>query len=187
MRKLLLLYLTIIISGSLHAQLIAVKNNLLYDFTATPNLGVEVGISKHLTFDLTGRFHPWSLQDRKTLKHWQIQPELRYWFSERFDEHFIGLHAQYMDYNFYGFKLPWGMEKRFGYDGTSYSAGLSYGYQLYISPRWNIEFTIGVGYSRFDYTKYEYDAIFDKYDIGLFNRDYYGLTKLGISFVYLIK
>ena len=39
---------------------IAVKNNLLYSATASLNLGVEVGLSQHWSFDLSGNFNAWS-------------------------------------------------------------------------------------------------------------------------------
>lgn len=187
MKRMILLLLTVFSSGCLFAQSIAIKNNLLYDITATPNLGLEVGLSKHLSLDLTAGYHPWTLGDDKSLEHWQVQPELRYWLFERFDSHFFGLHGQYMDYDFLGFDLPWGMKKEHGYDGTSWGAGISYGYQLYLGPRWNMEFTIGGGYSNFKYTKYAINADGEKIDADQFKRNYYGFTKLGISIVYIIK
>lgn len=187
MRQIVFLFLIILSSGSIFAQNVAIKNNLLYDITATPNMGIEIGLNKRLSLDLSGGYHPWSLGDDKSLKHWLVQPELRYWFSERFDEHYLGLHAQYMDYDFYGFNLPWGMKKEERYEGTSLGAGLSYGYHLYLTPRWNIEFTIGGGFNRFEYTKYELNQQGDQIEAGLFKRYYYGFTKLGISIVYIIK
>lgn len=155
--------------------------------TATPNIGMELGISKHFSIDLSGGYQPWTFKENKSLKHLAVQPELRYWFFERFQEHFIGIHAQYMDYDFSGFNLPWGMDKEFAYNGNAIGAGLSYGYHLYLAPRWNVEFTIGGGYNRFEYTKYVLTEQNEKIDAGKFKRDYYGFTKLGISIVYLIK
>jgi Protein of unknown function (DUF3575). len=187
MKQLIFIFLTFFSTGGILAQNIAIKNNILYDATATPNLGIEVGLSKHLSFDVSGGCHPWSFNEDKSLKHWLVQPELRYWFSERFSEHYMGLHAQYMDYDFQGFNLPWGMKKGKRYDGTSWGFGLSYGYQLYLTPRWNMEFTLGGGYCQFEYTKYEPNQNGEKVDTGEFKRNYYGITKLGISIVYIIK
>ncbi len=55
------------------------------------------------------------------------------------------------------------MEKKNSYNGYAYGGGISYGYQLYVSPRWNVEFTAG----------------FPKGDapIGKFRNEYWGLTK----------
>lgn len=186
-RSIIPFFLFLFFTSSLFAQHIAIKNNVLYDITATPNLGVEFGLSKHVSFDLSAGYHPWSFNDDKSLKHWSIQPELRYWFIERMDEHYIGIHAQHMNYDFSGFDLPWGMKKEFGYDGTAWGGGLSYGYHLYLAPRWNMEFTIGIGYNQFKYTKYAFDNTGERVDAGLFKRNYFGLTKLGVSLVYIIK
>lgn len=187
MKRTIFLFLTIFYTGCLFAQNIAIKNNLLYDITATPNIGVELGLSKHLSLDVSAGYNPWSFNDDKSLKHWQVQPELRYWLFERFDAHYFGLHAQYMDYDFQGFDLPWGMKKEQGYDGTSWGAGISYGYHLYLTPRWGMEFTLGGGYSKFKYTKYELNKNGERVDAGEYKRNYYGFTKLGISIIYIIK
>ena len=99
--------------------------------------------------------------------------------------HFFGVHAQYIDYDFAGLKLLYGMEKKNSYNGNAYGGGISYGYQLYVSPRWNVEFTAGFGYLHFEYDKYAFprgDA-----PIGKFRNEYWGLTKAGISIVYIIK
>ena len=83
------------------------------------------------------------------------------------------------------FEAPvWDGEKN-SYNGNAYGGGISYGYQLYVSPRWNVEFTAGFGYLHFEYDKYAFprgDA-----PIGKFRNEYWGLTKAGISIVYIIK
>lgn len=78
-----------------------------------------------------------------------------------------------------------GWRKKNSYNGNAYGGGISYGYQLYVSPRWNVEFTAGFGYLHFEYDKYAFprgDA-----PIGKFRNEYWGLTKAGISIVYIIK
>lgn len=62
-------------------QYLALKTNLLYDATTTPNLGLEVSMGKHFTLDVSGNYNP---------------------------RNFL------------------------------------YGYQLYLSTRWNLEFTTGL-------------------------------------------
>ncbi|WP_080905044.1 DUF3575 domain-containing protein [Parabacteroides sp. Marseille-P3160] len=187
MKRTILLFSLLIYAGNLFPQSIALKNNLLYSATATPNLGLEIGIAKHFSVDLTGGYHPWSFTQDKSLQHWIVQPEFRYWFLERFDGHYLGFHAQYADYDLYGFDLPWGMDKEYAYDGHAIGGGLSYGYHLYLTSRWNMEFTIGGGYNQFRYLKYTINNRGEKDPIGDFKRDYFGLTKIGISLVYLIK
>lgn len=175
------------LTSGLSAQTIAIKNNVVHDATATPNLGVEVGLGKRLSLDFYGGYHPWELSQKRSFKHWIIQPELRYWLFERFDGHFAGVHAQYMEYDIYGLNNIWGFEKENGYDGDLWGVGISYGYHWYLSPRWNIEFTLGGGFNKFEYQKYLKIEENLKEDIGRFSRNYYGITKLGISVVFILK
>ena len=80
----------------------AIKTNALYWATTTANLGFEVGLSKNLTLDVSGNYNPWKFSDHKQIKHWLVQPELRYWLCERFYGHFFGLHAHYAEYIRFG-------------------------------------------------------------------------------------
>ena len=61
------------------AQDIAVKTNLLYWATSTPNIGFEFGLGKRTTLDLVGGYNPWTLNkdDNKKIKHWMVMPEFR--------------------------------------------------------------------------------------------------------------
>ena len=70
------------------AQKWAVKSNLLYDATATINLGVEAALGPRVTLDISGNYNPWEFGDARW-KHWLIQPEVRYWLCERFNGHFF--------------------------------------------------------------------------------------------------
>ena len=63
--------------------------------------------------------------------------------------------------------------------------GISYGYQLYLFPHWNIEFSAGVGFLHFEYDKSAYPA--DKEPAYKYRNNYFGPTKLGVSIVYIIK
>ena len=53
---------------------IAIKTNALYWATSTPNLGLEIGLAKKLTLDISGNYNPWKFSDNKQLKHWLVQP-----------------------------------------------------------------------------------------------------------------
>lgn len=46
------------------AQDWAIKTNVVYDATATANLGVEVGLAKKWTLDISGNFNAWSKNDQ---------------------------------------------------------------------------------------------------------------------------
>ena len=93
MKKILILIL--LMSGCFilesYAQKVTLKSNLLYDATATMNLGLEFGLARKWTLDVPVNYNPWKPDNGRRLRHWGIQPEIRYWFCERFNRTFIGL------------------------------------------------------------------------------------------------
>lgn len=169
-----------------YTQWIAVKTNLLYDATATFNLGCEFALQTHASIDLSGNYNPWTFPNDKSISHWMIQPEVRYWLHEVFNGHYIGLHGKYVHYDVAGVKLPSGMEAAYCYDGDGYGFGLAYGYQLYLTPRWNVEITVGGGYTCYRYDKYNFPEK-NSWNLGKYRNRYWGLTKTGISIVYIIN
>ena len=139
----------LVFGTSIHAQVqrnetylpkFAIKTNALYWATSTPNLGIEVGLAKKLTLDISGNYNPWKFGDDRQIKHWLVQPELRYWLCERFNGSFFGLHGHYGEMNVSNLNI-FGMGHD-RYDGNLYGAGISYGYQWIISKRWSMEATI---------------------------------------------
>lgn len=71
------------------AQQLAVKTNLLYDATTTPNIGAELGIGKKHSLQLYYGLNPWKFNTdsgKKYFKHWMLAPEYRYWFCHRFQD-----------------------------------------------------------------------------------------------------
>ena len=103
-----LLILLLFGGGRVFAQKVAVKTNVLYWATTTPNLGFEFGLGKKTSLELFGGYNPWNLDkgENKKMKHYLIQPEFRYWLCERFQGHFFGLHAGFSEYNVSGVRLP---------------------------------------------------------------------------------
>lgn len=69
-------------------------------------------------------------------------------------------------------------------EGWAAAAGLTYGYSWPIARRWNIEANIGLGVWYTQYDRYE------TRQCGLFqdtvSKITFGLTSLGVSFVYII-
>lgn len=176
------------IASFTHAQKIALKNNLLYDVTATPNLALEASIGRKTTLELGVGVNPFTFSDNKKFKHWLVQPELRWWLCEKFNGHFFGLHLHGAQFNVGGWDIPVGrldVFKDHRYEGYLYGAGLSYGYQWVLSPRWNFELNLGGGYARIHYDQYPCTTCGTKQDKG--KKNYFGVTKAAISLVYLIK
>lgn len=165
------------------SQKIAVKSNLLYDATTTLNLGVEFGLGKKGSLDISGNYNPWKFGNYR-LKHWLVQPEVRYWFCERFNGHFLGIHGHYAEYNIGGLFFNDHIRHN-RYQGHLYGGGISYGYQWILNNRWNLEATIGVGYARLSYDQYPIADCGEK--IKSEHHNYWGPTKAGITIVYIIK
>ena len=130
-------------TGTVKAQDIAVKTNLLYWSSTTPNLSLEFGLGKRTTLDLTGAYNPWTLNKdkNKKIKHWMVMPEFRYWLCERYNGHFFGLHSGYAFYNISGVRIPFQSKstKDHRYQGWATGLGLSYGYSWILGKRWNLE------------------------------------------------
>lgn len=172
-----------------NAQKVAVKSNIPYWATGiSPNAALEFTLGKKATLELGGGFNLWTFENNKKVKHWLAQPELRYWFCESFNGHFIGIHAHGVQYNVGGWDIPLGRLKTFKehrYEGYLYGAGLSYGYQWVLSPRWNFELSLGGGFARIHYDKYPCVTCGAKVDEG--DQNYLGVTKAAISLIYMVR
>ncbi len=175
---------------------LTIKTNLLYDATATINLGVEFAVADRMTVDISGNYNAWYTDKSKNYKirHSLIQPEFRYYFDERFKGHYVGAHLLAGEYNVNGGNWLFGtminmstisnMEEG-RYQGVGYGAGLTYGYVTPIANRLNLEFNVGLGYVYLDYDQYGPD----KCDplVGSDSDGYFGLTKLGVTLSYVLK
>lgn len=176
------------VSRSITIPQVGIKNNLLYDLTSTINMGIEIGLSDYLTLDLSGSYNPFEFSSNKKIKHLLVQPELRYWVYEPFNGHFLGAHAIYSQFNVGNVSLPLDIYpnlKNYRYEGFGYGLGLSYGYQWILKGRWNLEFSLGLGYIYLDYERYQCQSCGDK--LGEGNKNYFGPTKIGLSLIYLLK
>lgn len=188
MRTIAIACLMTLMSFSLSAQKIAIKNNLLYTATLTPNLGIEAKLGNRVTLDIIGGYHPYKLQSNRFYKHWLVQPEVRLWTCEAFNGSFFGLHVHGGEFNIAGIKMPFGIFpklKNHRYEGSFYGAGVSYGHQWILSRRWSLEATIGLGYARIDYDKFECQKCGPLLESG--NYDYFGPTRMGVSFIYFFR
>ena len=188
MKRILFFLMLFVGTTSLQAQKVSVKSNLLYDATATINLGAEVGLSPKWTLDLSGNYNGWDWSDNKKWKHWMAQPEARYWFCEAFNGHFLGAHLLGGQYNVGGLDLPFGIYEGLEdhrYEGWYVGGGLVYGYQWLLGSRWSLEAAVGLGYVRAWYDRYECPHCGEWKGSG--EKNYFGVTKAAISLIYVIK
>ena len=77
--KVLFLFLLLVGMTNVYGQKFAVKSNLLYDATATINLGVEMELSKKWTLDLSGNYNRWKFGDDMRWKHWRFSRKRVIW------------------------------------------------------------------------------------------------------------
>lgn len=188
MKKGICIFLVVFLSVPLYAQHIALKNNLAYDATLTPNLSLEIVLAKRMTLDLGGGYNPFTFRDKKKFKHWLAQPELRFWTCEKFNGTFFGIHAHGGEFSVANLDLPFGFLKQLQdhrYEGYFYGGGISIGHQWVLAKHWNLEASIGGGYARLEYDKYECKACTPKLKSDHYN--YFGVTRATLSVVYLFR
>lgn len=165
---------------------LAVKTNLLFDAALIPNMEVEVPLGRR--WSLNGEaMLPWWLSDDNKYCMQLVWGGLegRYWLGNRLRRgplrgHFAGVFGGGGKYD-----LQW---REQGYRGEYFfTAGVSYGYSLALSRRWNMEFSLGVGVLRTSYRHYTAE---DDYRTLLWQKDgtytWIGPTKAKISLVWLL-
>lgn len=183
------LSMTIFATPRAYAQEVALKTNMLYWATTTPNAGMEVGLGEKTTGQVFFGLNPWKQSggDHSSLRHWVVQPELRHWFCQKFNGWFVGVHAMGGQYNAGGVKLPLGFFPALEdhrYKGWYVGGGLTAGYQWILSKHWNFEASLGAGYIYSPYKKY---CAVCRTEGQKDHRNYVGPTKAALSLVYIIK
>ena len=115
--------------------LLEVKTNALYWTTASLNAGFEMGLTPRITFEIDAGYNPWTFSDNRKFKFWMIQPEIRHWFRNRFEGHFLGVHLLYADFNVGGMKFLGMSDRR--YQGGPVGGGCAIRVQM--APRKKLE------------------------------------------------
>jgi len=164
----------------LKAQKVAFKTNALYWMAAgTMNLELEFGLGKKTSLALSGLYNPWTFKNDKMMHVGALQPEFKYWFCERFEGHFLGIHAHGAQFfgDFVGLS-----NKR--YDGYLVGAGISWGYDWILSNHWNLETEIGFGVN---YTWYkESECLPCLKNVEQKNKTFFSPTRLALTIIYLL-
>ena len=191
MTCLLLLLLAMFSVEDVMAQKVAVKTNVVSDATANINAGLEFGLAKRWTLDVSGNLNVWDMSNGRKWKHWLAQPELRYWLCDRFAGHFFALHLHGGQYNVGGLKngikfLGTDFSKLgdYRFQGWFAGAGIAYGYTWILGKHWNLEAELGFGYSYTNYDTFECAGCGKKVEEGK-DHHYVGPTKAAINLVYL--
>ena len=189
LRQVLALALLLLVCSTAQAQQTwSLKNNLLYDATLTPNLGIEGKVGKRSTLQLFYGLNPWKFSETKKLRHWSLMPEYRYWLSDKgpFGGWFTGVHALGGEFNVGGDVWPISFVKTLKenrYEGWFIGGGLTIGHAWRLSDHWNLEAALGVGYIRFKYDKYANEWCGPLLESKPYN--YVGPTKLALNISYV--
>lgn len=160
------------------AQRVALKTNALYWAAATPNVGLELRVNRHVTFNFEGAVNRLKVGKYNT-RGKAFTPELRYWFSARPQTgHFIGIMGAAVNYNV--------LVADQHHDGDIFGGGLTYGYSFVLGRHWSLEATLGggIGYRR----EQDYNGLTEPRPVGMNVKKWQVLPlKAGVSFVYIIK
>jgi hypothetical protein len=178
MKKLLVVLMLMSASGAVRAQMLAVKTNALMDLGTVANLGLEVATGSRTSVCVNG-FGSWNIYGLYA-KTYGVSPEFRYWMSgNTFSKFFMGVGATLMHFDV--------IAKQIRFRGSAVGPGLNFGYSLWLSNHFSVEFHGGVGVYYNAYSRTKTDDILPTIpDINQRTWQVYPY-QLGVSFVYIIK
>lgn len=192
MRSLTVILLLALSCMCANAQVVAVKTNVLSYALLTANAGIEAKLAPKHSIELSGSLNAWELDHgNKMWKHWYAMPELRYWFCDVWDGHFIGVHTFGGQYNIGGvgglknfLGTDFSKVKDSRYQGWFVGAGIAYGYDWIINRHWNIEAEIGIGWAYTRWDKFRCAGC-GKKEESKKPHNYVGPTKAALNVIYI--
>lgn len=156
---------------------LGVKTNLAAWAGTIMNVAADVQVGRHWSVELPVLWCPWYVSSEHAVKTFTVQPEARYWLSKPGSGHFFGVHAHVGWFN-----VKWNRDRYQDTDRPLLGAGISYGYLLPFNKHWAGEFTLGAGYANMRYDTYY--NIDNGARIDTRTKDYWGITRIGLSVVY---
>lgn len=170
-----------------------VKTNMLYDALLIPNIGLEVDLGKRWSIAANWMYGWWDNAPRNW--YWRAyggDVAIRKWIGSAAGRkpltgHHIGVYGQIFTYDFEtgGRGYMGGKPGGTLWDKMNYVAAAEYGYSLPIARRWNIDFTIGVGYWGGIYHEYLPEGDYYVW-LSTKQRNWIGPTKAEVSLVWLL-
>jgi len=189
-----------------NAQTLALRNNLLYDATLTPNIGAELRIDSAWTAGVNIGLNAWDIDKSKNKKwrHFLIAPNIRRYFGHKSDKpassslwgipadasrhiSYLELDAIYSHFNVGNTKIPFGLYKSIQdrrLQGDLFALGGKYGYSWILSRDWRLEAEAGIAIGYAWFKEYDCDHCGTFYGKG--DRIFL-LPQLGINVVYIIN
>lgn len=206
--------MAVICVEKVNAQSLALRNNLLYDATLTPNLGIEMHVDSTWSIGLNVGVNAWDIDKQKNKKwrHFLVSPNVRHYFGQKRDTlnhytyedgrlvdvrhdslaiynsgHYIELNAIYSHYNVGNIKFPFGLYKSVRdrrLQGDLVALGAKYGYSWILGRDWRLEAEAGIAVGYAWFKENDCDHCGTYYGKG--DRIFL-LPQLGINVVYIIN
>ena len=169
---------------------VALRSNLLYDATLSPNLGLDVRVDSTRTIGLLAGFNAWDLDktENKKWRHMLFSLRARKCLNDTiFHKGYFETDIIYSHFNVGNIKFPFGLYKSVRdrrLQGDLIALGGKYGYSWIMARNWRIEAEAGVavGYAWFK----EYECPHCGTFLGNGDRIFL-LPQLGINVVYIIN
>lgn len=163
----------------------AVRTNGLYDAFLLPTLGVEWRLNENVGIKLDGSLSWWGGNHGNVQKMWLVNPEVRWYLLDK-KRFYAGVSGSYGEYNIYKYLLGGIVSKDTGYQGKLWNAGLTVGYQFYLSRGFSIDFNLGLGYTRLEYDSFSMTDGVRIYEEQNKTKNLWGPTQAGISLIWTI-
>ena len=168
---------------------VALRTNLLYDATLSPNLGVDVRVDSAWTVGLLAGLNAWDIDktENKKWRHALFSLRARKYRDSLFYKGYFEGDLIYSHFNVGNTKIPFGLYKGAQdrrLQGDLFALGGKYGYSWIMARKWRIEAEAGVavGYAWFK----EYECPHCGTYLGDGDRIFL-LPQLGINVVYIIN
>ncbi len=200
-------FLGLLLLATYHASAqVALRTNLAYDATLTPNLGAEMRLDSAWTMGINVGLNAWDINkaENKKWRHLLVSPNVRRYWGRR-TEHaapdslwgipptesrslrYLEMNAIYSHFNVGNTRIPFGLynaikDRRL--QGDLVALGAKYGWSWIMARHWRIEAEAGiaVGYAWFK----EYDCETCGTYYGRGDRIFL-LPQLGVNVVYIIN
>lgn len=163
----------------------AVRTNLLYDAMLLPTLGVEWRVNEQVGIRIDGSLSHWGGEHGKVQKVWLLNPEVR-WYLGQSCRLYLGASGTYGEYNIYKYMIGNMLKDNTGYQGKLWNAGLTIGYQLYLSRSFSVDFNLGLGYTHSDYDSFGMTEDVRIYKARNQSKSIWGPTQAGISLIWTL-
>ena len=168
---------------------VALRTNLLYDATLSPNFGLDVRVDSAWTVGLLAGINAWDIDKEKNKKwrHALFSLRARNYRKGLFHKNYIEFDAIYSHFNVGNTKIPFGLysavkDRRL--QGDLVALGGKYGYSWILARNWRIEAEAGVAVGYAWFKEYDCDHCGTYYGKG--DRIFL-LPQLGVNVVYIIN